>query len=79
MRQLSDQINCCSSGEAKHYSALYHLSASLVSGFLNADFDKAFQVYHGWHKACLETSHDVNKMYDLHKAKCPDLTDCLYE
>jgi hypothetical protein len=78
-RQLSDQINCCSSGEAKHYSALYHLCASLVSGFLNADFDKAFLTYHAWHKACQDSSYEADKTHDPHNIKCPDLTDCLYE
>jgi hypothetical protein len=76
MRQLSDQINCCSSAEAKHYSALYHLCASLVSGFLNADFDKAFQCYHQWYKVCKNPS---GKASNQSKLMTLDLTDCLYE
>lgn len=79
MRLLSEKIHHCSSGKAKDYCELYHLCASLTSGFLNADFDKAFQVYHDWYKVCQGLSHDANKMDDLHKAPCPNLTDCLYE
>jgi hypothetical protein len=79
MRILSEKIHHCSSGKAQDYCELYHLCASLASGFLNADFDKAFQVYHDWYKACQEPSHDVNKIDDQHKRTCPDLTDCLYE
>ena len=79
MRQLSDQISHCSSGEAKRYSELYHLCASLASGFLNADFDKAFQVYHEWQIACRSSCNETDKTHDLHKTKLPDMTDCLYE
>lgn len=79
MRLLSDKIHDCSSGWVEHYSGLYHLCASLSSGFLNADFDKAFLVYHEWHKVCLDSNHDTNKIHDPHKAKLPDMTDCLYE
>ncbi len=76
MRQLSDQINCCSSGEAKHYSGLYHLSANLASGFLNADFNKAFQAYHEWREVCQDSGGKANKQ---NIPKTLDLTDCLYE
>jgi hypothetical protein len=79
MQLLSGKIHHCSSGEAKHYSELYHLCVSLSSGFLNADFDKAFQVYHEWRKACQDSSYDINKTHDPHKTKLPDMTDCLYE
>jgi hypothetical protein len=79
MRLLSDKIHLCSSGQAKHYSELYHLCANLVSGFLNADFDKAFQVYHEWRKVCQGSGVGTNKIHDLHKTKIPDLTDCLFE
>ena len=79
MRLLSDKIHQCSSSEAKHYSELYHLCASLASGFLNADFDQAFLVYHEWQKACGDSSHDTNKIHDPHKTRLPDMTDCLYE
>lgn len=79
MRLLSDKIHHCSSSQAGHYSGLYHLCASLSSGFLNADFDKAFRVYHEWRKVCLDTSYGTNKKHDPHKTRLPDMTDCLYE
>ncbi|QFY44255.1 hypothetical protein F6R98_17775 [Candidatus Methylospira mobilis] len=46
MRELSGKIDDCSSGESIHYSALYHLCDSVVCGFLNADFDRAFRIVH---------------------------------
>ena len=73
MRMLSEKIHHCSSGKAQDYCELYHLCTSLASGFLNADFDKAFQVYCEWHKA--NEYHNKNP----YKANLPDLTDCLYE
>ncbi|NOU22577.1 MAG: hypothetical protein HOO93_12490 [Methyloglobulus sp.] len=79
MRLLSDKIHQCSSGDAKHYSELYHLCSNLASGFLNADFDKAFQVYCEWHKAWQAANVATDKMHDPHIPKIPDLTDCLYE
>lgn len=79
MRLLSDKIHHCSSGAAKHYSGLYHLCTSLSSGFLNADFDKAFLVYHEWHKTCCDYSYVTHKIHDPHTTRLPDMTDCLYE
>lgn len=76
MRQLSDKIHQCSSGEAKQYCELYHLCANLASGFLNADFDKAFQVYHEWLGAYQGFGDKAKKQNIL---KTLDLTDCLYE
>jgi hypothetical protein len=79
MQLLSARIHHCSSGQAGHYAELYHLCASLSSGFLNADFDKAFRVYHEWREACQDSNDKADKMPDAHKAKLPDMTDCLYE
>jgi hypothetical protein len=79
MRLLSDKIHQCSSGDAKHYSELYHLCSNLASGFLNADFDKAFQVYCEWRKTWQAANVAADKMHDPHIRKIPDLTDCLYE
>jgi hypothetical protein len=79
MRLLSDKIQNCSSGQAKHYSELYHLCTQLASGFLNADFDKAFRVYHDWFKARADFSEETTIMSSPQKIKPPDLTDCLYE
>ena len=73
MRLLSDKIQHCSSGNGTDYCELYYLCASLAIGFLNADFDKAFQVYCEWRT----TNRDYNE--DYYKANLPDLTDCLYE
>lgn len=65
MRLLSDKINACSSGKVDDYSALYCLCAQLSRNFINADFDKAFQMIH---ESKMSTS-----------AKEPDLSDCLFE
>jgi hypothetical protein len=79
MRLLSDKIHLCSSGQAEHYSELYHLCTNLASGFLNADFDKAFQIYHEWAKVCQGSGAESNKTHGTYKTKIPDLTDCLFE
>jgi hypothetical protein len=79
MRLLSDKIQNCSSGQAKHYSELYHLCTHLAAGFLNADFDKAFRVYHEWRKVRADSNEETAKILSPHKTKRPDLTDCLYE
>lgn len=46
VKVLCDKISLCSSGETCHYSALYTICAQLAGGFINADFDKAFQMLH---------------------------------
>jgi hypothetical protein len=79
MQLLSNKINDCSSGEAKHYSALYRLCSHLVTDFLNADFDKAFRVYHAWQISYLDTI-DVDSIQNITtNSKLPVLTDCFYE
>ncbi len=65
MRALSDKINHCSSGSSADYSAVYCLCIHLSRGFVNADFDKAFQMIH---------DGKLSK-----PPKIPDLSDCLYE
>ena len=65
MRALSDKINHCSSGSSADYSAVYCLCIHLTGSFINADFDKAFQMIH---------DGKLSK-----PAKIPDLSDCLYE
>jgi len=75
MRSLVDKINQCASGQTKDYSALYCLCVQLAKDFLNADFDKAFQVVHGSRMAAVDDQL-------LHASKCfktPDLSDCLFE
>jgi hypothetical protein len=65
MRILSDKINHCTSGNTDDYSEVYCLCAHLSSSFINADFDKAFQMIHD------------GKMSK--PAKVPDLSECLFE
>jgi hypothetical protein len=65
MRNLSDKINQCTSGNSSDYSALYCLCAHLSKHFINADFDKVMQMIH------------KSKM--AKQLKAPDLSDCLYE
>jgi len=65
MRALSDRINHCTSGSSDDYSAVYCLCIHLTRSFINADFDKAFQMIHD-DKLCKP-------------GKTPDLSDCLYE
>lgn len=65
MRILSDKINNCTSGSTDDYSAVYCLCAHLASSFINADFDKAFQMIHD------------GKMSK--PVKAPDLSECLFE
>ncbi|MDI1229552.1 MAG: nucleoside triphosphate pyrophosphohydrolase family protein [Methylobacter sp.] len=65
MRALSDKIHNCSSGSTDDYSAVYCLCVHLTRSFINADFDKAFQMIH------------QNKLSK--PAKAPDLSECLYE
>ncbi len=79
MRQLSDTIHKCSSGQTEHYSKLYHLCAHFVSSFLNADFDKAFQLYHDWRIACDDSGAKTTETVSSDKPKRLDLIDCFYE
>lgn len=44
VRVLSEKINQCTSGETIHYSALYAICVHLTRGFVNADFDEAFDI-----------------------------------
>ncbi len=65
MRILCDKINNCTSGNIDDYSKVYFLCAHLSGNFINADFDKAFQMIHD------------SKMSK--SAKAPDLSECLFE
>ncbi|MBL6988120.1 MAG: nucleoside triphosphate pyrophosphohydrolase family protein [Methylobacter sp.] len=65
MRALSDKIHACTSGSADDYSAVYCLCVHLTRSFINADFDKAFQMIH---------DSNISK-----SVKAPDLSECLYE
>ncbi len=75
MRSLADKINQCTSGQTKDYSALYCLCVQLARDFLNADFDKAFQVVHDSRIAAV-----ADQLLHISKHfKTPDLSDCLFE
>lgn len=65
MSVLSDRINNCASGNTDDYSEVYCLCVHLTRSFINADFDKTFQMIHD------------GKMSEL--VKTPDLSECLYE
>lgn len=75
MRTLSERIHCCSSGKVEEYSALYCLCLQLARDFLNADFDKAFQVVHDSRMAEIQAS----RVHPSKHFKTPDLSDCLFE
>ena len=84
MSILSDKINNCTSGSADSYSEVYCLCAHLAKGFINADFDKAFQVVHNYNMFRLsEIGKPINvDTGELQKSEAftePDLSDCLYE
>ena len=74
MRSISDRLNQCSSGKGEAYSALYFLCVQLARDFLNADFDKAFQVVHDSRMSALKEHPHPSKHF-----KTPDLSDCLFE
>lgn len=79
MRLLSQSITDCASGRAEHYAMLYQICSHLATDFLNADFDKAFKVYHEWLKADQIFGGASDILPNLISANVPDLTDCLYE
>ncbi|QWF71321.1 hypothetical protein KEF85_02170 [Methylomonas paludis] len=70
VRQLSDKINACTSGETVHYSGLYALCEQLTRGFVNADFDQAFRLVH---------QHLIGQTSGSGSAHLPDLSVALYE
>jgi hypothetical protein len=80
IRLIGDKINACASGRSEDYSALYAACAQLASGFLNADFDKSFGVFHQ-HR--METGtvlgHGAEDRGEVDWSRLPDLSDCLYE
>jgi len=84
MRVLADKINNCSSGESMHYSALYNLCEQLARGFVNADFDRAFNTVHAHLMGSNIPSTNAGRDYGQRIAKetlppAPDLSDALYE
>ena len=84
MRLFSDKINHCASGSSDNYSEVYDLCVYLSRNFINADFDKAFQMVHDSKMLKLDKNSQftAKNAEDLLKSSCfktPDLSDCLYE
>jgi predicted HAD superfamily Cof-like phosphohydrolase len=80
MRLFSDKINHCASGSPDNYSEVYCLCVYLSRSFINADFDKAFQMVHDSKMSRLGRSGKLAE--EILKSKFfkkPDLSDCLYE
>ncbi|WP_262963792.1 nucleoside triphosphate pyrophosphohydrolase family protein [Methylobacter psychrophilus] len=75
MRLFSDKINHCTSGNPEDYSAVYCLCAYLSRSFINADFDKAFQMIHDGKMSQVGDEQPE----EIPKHKVGDLSDCLYE
>lgn len=83
-RLLSDKINNCTTGDTDHYSEVYALCIQLSRGFLNADFDKAFQCVHDHNLYKLDKSGvsiygEADKIRREKLLNEPDLTECLFE
>jgi hypothetical protein len=84
MRLFSDKINHCASGSPDDYSDVYGLCVYLSKSFINADFDKAFQMVRDSKMSRLGKSSNlpVENAEEILKSKffkTPDLSDCLYE
>jgi hypothetical protein len=84
MRLFSDKINNCSSGNPDNYSEVYCLCAYLSRSFINADFDKAFQMVHDSKMSRLDksgklTDKNADEILKSKFFKTPDLSECLYE
>jgi hypothetical protein len=84
MRLFSDKINNCASGSSDHYSEVYCLCVYLSRSFINADFDKAFQMVHDSKMSRLGKSdkficENVEEILRSKFFKTPDLSECLYE
>jgi len=83
MRLFSDKINNCSSGSPDNYSEVYCLCVYLSRSFINADFDKAFQMVHDSKMFRLGkgilTNENIEEILRSKYFKTPDLSDCLYE
>ncbi len=84
MRLFSEKINQCTSGNPKDYSEVYCLCDYLSRNFINADFNKAFQIVHD--NKLFRLSNSINLIEqnaeDILNStffKMPDLSDCLYE
>jgi hypothetical protein len=84
MQLFSDKINNCASGNPDNYSEVYCLCVYLSRSFINADFDKAFQMVHESKLSKVDKSG--KPIYESPEEtlrskffKTPDLSECLYE
>jgi len=84
VRLFSGKINNCTSGSPDNYSEVYCLCVYLSRSFINADFDKAFQMIHDSKMSRLDKSgklicENAEEILKSKFFKIPDLSDCLYE
>ena len=83
MRLFSDKINNCASGNPDNYSEVYCLCVYLSRSFINADFDKAFQMVHDSKMSKLNRDKPIcenaEEILRSKFFKTPDLSECLYE
>ncbi|CAA9891002.1 conserved hypothetical protein [Candidatus Methylobacter favarea] len=84
MRLLSDKINNCTTGNTADYSEIYCLCVHLSKNYLNADFDKAFQIVHEHRMSTLKDTRqsideDADETRKSKRLKVPDLTEYFYE
>ena len=84
VRLFSDKINHCASGSPENYSEVYCLCVYLSKSFINADFDKPFQMVHDSKMSKLGksgklTEENAEEILRSSYFKTPDLSDCLYE
>lgn len=83
VKVLCDKIGLCSTGETVQYSALYNICEQLARGFINADFDKAFQIVHR-HLMLQPSVYEPDQNYTARIVRAslpspPDLSEALYE
>lgn len=83
LKVLCDKIGDCSRGDTVAYSALYNISEQLAKGFINADFDKAFEIVHR-HLMQQPQASEPDQNYTARIARArlpspPDLSEALYE
>ncbi len=83
VKVLCDKISLCSTGETAHYSTLYNICEQLSRGFINADFDKAFELVHR-HLMLQPPPLTEDQSYAARIVRAslpvpPDLSETLYE
>jgi hypothetical protein len=84
MKVISDKINRCASGAAEEYSEVYCLCIHLARGFVNADFNKAFNMLQSHQLSRIQKGgqsiyQDYENIRKIKLENGPDLSECLYE